>query len=63
MSVRHNYDAANLKYNKDRVEALEKALDREKTRSSRFKKVGKGLYSKIENLKKRLNKYEQRQNT
>ena len=62
MSVRHNYDAANLKYNKDRVEALEKALDREKLDPQDLK-VGKGLYSKIENLQKRLNKYEQRQNT
>ena len=51
MDIRHNYDAANLKYNKERVEALEKALKIEQTRSRRFKKVGKGLYNKIEKLK------------
>lgn len=57
MDIRHNYDAPNLRYNKHRVEALEKELDKvtkdlaiEKTRSRRFKKVGKGLYKEIERL-------------
>ena len=51
MSVRHNYDKQNLDYNLLRVEALEKALKIEQTRSRRFKKVGKGLYNQIEKLK------------
>ena len=58
MSVRHNYDKQNLDYNLLRVEALEKEIDKtkkdleiEKTRSRRFKKVGKGLYNQIEKLK------------
>jgi hypothetical protein len=57
MSVRHNYDKQNLDYNLLRVEALEKELDKtkkdleiEKTRSRRFKKVGKGLYKEINRL-------------
>ena len=65
MDIRHNYDAANLQFNKERVEALEKALKIEQTRSRRFKKVGKGLYNKIEKLKIENEKlrYEQSQNT
>ena len=56
MDIRHNYDAPNLRYNKHRVEALERELGREQTKSRRFKKVGKCLYNKIEELNIKLDK-------
>ena len=56
MIVKHNYDSSNLEYSRDRVWALERELKREKTKSRRFKKVGKGLINKIEELQIKLDK-------